>query len=217
MRLYPARLLLLIAFFLLWIFPWFDYFDLGIWHGINVFQREKDLDAVVDWFVGFPIIITLYLSIQALREQQRQRENNMRPYLRLAWDSRYMGEDRLSEGVTNSCLIAVNEGKGHMRNVIYNARVGETEVALRRHEFISAGAATSIVYDDLSNQAGPALGNRNDVSFPARNAEIIKKDAIKIWGTYQDWAGKATYEFQFISDPTSQSGLSEPSVQDRIR
>lgn len=197
--------------------PWVDYFDLGIWPGINVFKRDQDIAAVVTWFVGVPTLGTLYIAIKAFREQQRQRELDTRPYLRLAWDSNYVGQNRLPQGVTDSCLIAVNEGKGHMRNVIYHAKVGDQEVTLRRHEFIKSGGQTMIDYDDLSNQAGPALGNRNDSNFPLKNAEIIKRGGIQIWGSYKDWTGKAEYEFKFVSDPTSQSGLSEPGSQNRIK
>lgn len=184
-----------------------DYYDFGLAVGWGVFSKQfkpNPVEAIVAIFLLF----TLFETWKATKESLRQTELTLRSYMRLNWDSTQIGDNRRAQGITDTCIVVSNNGKGLMRLVKYNVEVDGKKVGVRNHSIIVSGTSINMVYDDADNDAGAALGCRNDGAFSEKNNEIIKQSKIKVYGSYRDIEG-GKYAFSFESDVNEQSWFKE--------
>ncbi|MCL4363742.1 hypothetical protein M1328_00720 [Patescibacteria group bacterium] len=201
----------IVLFILLLVYSIVDYYDFHIATGYGLLSKLNKPNPV-EAFTALLLIFTLYETIKTRKEAVRQTEITLRPYMRLSWVTTPSGEDRIPQGITNTCITVSNNGNGLMRRVQYSVEVNGKNVGVRNHALIIPNSSTVMVYDDLTNKLGPVLGNRNDINFEKRNNEIIKTSEIKIYGSYRDIEGRK-YRFSFISDAKEQSWFREKYIQ----
>ena len=148
-----------------------DYYDKGLFPGWGFLTKTTKSSP----FEGFAILfssLALIASFLAYRESHRQTEISLRPYLRVAWNSSLVkiDQDRYEQGIVDTCIQFINEGRGLMRNVYYEIYIDEKLIPVRNHSLISPSGATTVVYskttDDMPNLT--PLGVRNSLlqSFP---------------------------------------------------
>jgi len=145
---------------------------------------------------------------RAVSEGLKNQIGKTRPYLRLAWVTTQVGDNRRKQGITDTCIVVTNSGSGTMRSVKYNVEVNGNKIGVRNHSIIDVRSSTNMVYDDITNKEKEALGSRNDNSFEEKNNEIIKTKKITVNGSYRDENGKK-YTFGFITDSSEQSWFKE--------
>ncbi len=191
-----------------------DYLDLSLLVGYGVFSRQLKSNFIEGVSTLF-LTLTLYFSLKSTKESQRQSLLALRPYLRISWESSFIGENRRREGVSDTCLIVTNSGKGLMRNVQYSIAANNKAVVVKNHSLIDAGASTYIVYDDKLNKVGELVGCANDKDKETFNIDVIKNTKITVKGHYRDIEG-GRYMFSFITDPAEQSWFSEKYRQEMV-
>lgn len=184
-----------------------DYYDLSIFVGWGIFSKQYKPNPIEAIAAAF-LLLTLVETWKTTKEALRQTELTLRPYMRVNWDSTQIGDNRRAQGITDTCIVVSNNGKGLMRLVKYNVEVDSKRVGVRNHSIIVAGTSTNMVYDDSKNEAGNVLGCRNDNNFSQKNNEIIKTSKIKVYGSYRDIEG-GKYAFSFESDISEQSWFKE--------
>lgn len=198
----------IIVALILGLFVLADYYDLRLLVGWGIFSKQFKPNPV-EAIVAILLLLTLFETLKTNKESARQTELTLRPYMRLSWDTTQIGNNRRAQGITDTCIVVSNSGKGLMRQVKYNVEVDGEKVAVRNHALITSNnPPTNMVYDDSNNKAGAALGCRNDNDFEKKNDEIIRKSKIKIYGSYRDIEG-GKYSFSFESDTNEQSWFRE--------
>ncbi len=185
---------------------------------VSYLSKTNATPLWVDILTLILLICASVIAYRAFRESQRQTELEKRPYLRVAWVSEFAGENRRPQGITDSCLVLCNEGRGLMRKIHYRVWLNAMIIPLRQHAIIKPGGQTNIVYDDSLNKYGPALGDRNDRDQVNRNNVIIGDNhvSIIIKGSYEDVTGKK-YQFGFSKNLAEQSWFQEDMEQKQIR
>lgn len=204
---YKWRWMILVVILIVIIVTIFDYYDFGVATGWGFFSKQYKPNPI-EGVVAVFLILTLFATWQTSKEALRQTELTLRPYMRLSWNTTQIGSNRRPQGITDTCIIVSNNGKGLMRRVKYNVEVDGKKVSVRNHALIVSNDSTNMVYDDAKNKTGAALGCRNDPDFDIKNNEIIQKSNIKIYGSYRDIEG-GRYSFSFESDPNEQSWFHE--------
>ena len=184
-----------------------DYYDLGVLVGWGWFNKNTSPN-LAEVIAAILLFFTFNESLKTNREAQRQTEISVRPYLRLSWVTTQIGDNRRSQGITDTCLVASNNGSGLMRSVKYNILVNGKSVGVRNHAVIVPNTSTNIVYDDVKNKGGATLGCRNDKDFENKNNIIILNSKIEVSGSYRDIEG-GKYVFNFIADTHEQSWFKE--------
>lgn len=192
-----------------------DYFDFGLLVGWGVISRQVKTN-LLEVLVALLLAITLYetrmagkAAFKQIKIAFRQTEITLRPYMRLAWDAAQIGPNRTAQGITDTCIVVVNNGNGLMRQIKYKVKVNGKEVKVRNHALISSGSPTNMVYGDTKSRE---LGCRNDSSFNTKNNKIIKEKIIEVSGYYRDVEG-GRYNFSFVSDVNQQSWFKEKYLQ----
>ncbi|MEO6078109.1 MAG: hypothetical protein ABIP54_04945 [Candidatus Andersenbacteria bacterium] len=200
------------------ILAWIDFLDLGkiswfVGYGI---LAHKDAAGLIAFWVGAPLVLTLFEAFQANQEAQKQTELEIRPYMRLAWDSGPAENVRNGQGVQSTCLRLVNDGRGIMRQIYYMVKINGKVVQVKNHAIISVGSSTWVVYMEKKDIF--PLGNPDYSTHIQKvlNDNIISKEKIEIEGTYQN-VNEDRYGFRFVSDPSQQSWFKEDGLQKKIK
>lgn len=196
-----------VLFILLFLYSIVDYYDFHIAIGYGLLSKLNKPNPV-EAFTALLLIFTLYETIKTRKEAVRQTEVTLRPYMRLSWETNQLGDNRRAQGITDTCVVVSNNGNGLMRLVQYNVDVNGKKIDVRNHTLIVSNSSTNMVYDDLKNKEGAALGCRNDKEFDKKNNEIIKTNKIHIYGSYRDIEGRE-YSFSFESKLNEQSWFGE--------
>lgn len=182
-----------------------DYYDFGVAIGWGIFSKQNKTNPL-EGMVAIFLLLTLIETWKTSKEALRQTELTLRPYMRLAWDATQVGQNRTAQGITDTCIVVVNNGKGLMRQVKNRVKVDGKEVKVRNHSLISPSPnGTIMVYGNTKSRD---LGCRNDVSFEKKNNKIIKEKTIEVSGYYRDVEG-GRYHFSFVSDVSQQSWFRE--------
>jgi len=188
-----------------------DYYDLGLFVGFGVFIKHNRPN-LVEGITAILLLVTLFETLKTNKESQRQTELTLRPYMRLAWRNDSNSESRENQGIIDTCIQVINNGKGLMRKVHYKVAVDKKSVEVREHALIVAdGNPTSMVYKKSLDVSKMVLGSRSRQFFEQlkyKNDEIIKNKKIEISGTYRDVEGREYY-FSFVSDRNEQSWFRE--------
>lgn len=205
---------IVLALIAVFIYSVIDFYDLKIAIGWGIFSKLFKPNPV-EAITAILLFYTLNETIKVRKETNRQTELAVRPYLRIAWNAKANQDDRILQGITDTCIVAINEGNGLMRQVNYNITVNGGKVPVKRHSIIVPHIPTTVVYGYLAKLPRPILGNRNDKDYLDENNRIIKEDKIIIKGSYRDIEG-GSYSFQFDSDPNEQSWFRERFKQDVV-
>ena len=189
-----------------------DYSDSGFRVGYGLVSRRNKTN-LLEVFTAVALLLTLYATWEASKEALRQTELTLRPYIRLSWDATYIGDNRIAQGIIDTCIVVTNNGRGLMRKVNYSVKVNGEEVNVRGHSIISPSSPTNMVYGNTDSNR--LLGCRNGESYKDENNTIIKREKIVVKGTYRDVEG-GQYSFHFVSDVGEQSWFRERRIQKRI-
>ena len=199
------------------------FLDLMDWYSKQSFIGEVVGTGIIDSGQTFVLFLTLLaivaytfetyrlrdITYVATNEAAKANELRLRPYLSLHWDSSFKSSGRRGEQVTDTCLLARNDGVGLMRKVTYSVEVNGQQVSVRNHNIITPGkSGTAVVYS--SKNANDFLGDRNDHDKVASNNELIstKIKTARISGEYEDVNG-TKYEYSFVRDDNEQSWFRE--------
>lgn len=192
------------------------------------FEHNFTIDSV---FLFATALIAL-LAFRSTHRQAQLAELSLRPYIQVAWESKPQGEDRIRQGVRNTCIKLRNVGKSMMREVNYSIKIDKVVIPVKNHTLIAAdGHPTCVVYIDPGDKR---LGwgsmekrsdisddefNRNDLGYLGlENNEIVKSfkyGELTIDGTYED-IERNRYHFNFQFDPSQQSWFKESNPQTKI-
>lgn len=174
-----------------------DHYDLGVCVGAGIF-RFGDPTALVTALTGL-VVAAYVIETNLLRKAtQEQMWRQLQPYLSIHWVS---CKDK--EGNEVIKLLARNDGKGLMRSVKYNIKIGDETIAVKEHNTITAGTGgTNIAFkkDKDKERLRNVLVNDNS------------NDQILIWGSYRD-VFDHRYCFYIKRDTDEQSCFRDQALQ----